>query len=130
MKPVALLDGLVYKDEAPNIQPLLVDESGRVMRFTLKPGQKLKPHRGPQIALLMIVLKGRGLFRGEDNTPVECGPGTMLVFDVAELHGVEALDEELVFLAILRQTPNGVPLPHGDHHHHDIDVVVSPQQVK
>ncbi|MBX3047365.1 MAG: hypothetical protein KF698_10245 [Anaerolineales bacterium] len=113
MKPVSLLDGLIFKEDSPNAQPLVVDESGRVMRFTLKPGQALKPHRGPKIALLMIVLKGRGLFRGEDETPIECGPGTMLVFDVEELHGAQALDEELVFLAILRQTPNPQPLPHG-----------------
>ncbi|MBX3048131.1 MAG: cupin domain-containing protein [Anaerolineales bacterium] len=113
MKPVSLLEDIVFKDEAANIQPMLVDESGRVMRFALKPGQKIKPHRGPQIALLMIVLRGRGLFRGEDDTPVECGPGTMLVFEVGELHGAQALDEELVFLAILRQTPAGVALPHG-----------------
>ncbi len=112
MKPVSLLDNIIFKDEAANIQPMLVDDSGRVMRFALKPGQKIKPHRGPQVALLMIVLKGRGLFRGEEDAPVECGPGTMLVFEVGELHGAEATDEELVFLAILRQTPAGVPLPH------------------
>ncbi len=113
MKPVSLLDGLVFKEDGPNAQPLVVDESGRVMRFTLKPGQVLKPHRGPKIALLMIVLKGHGLFRGEAEQPLECGPGTMLVFDVEELHGAQALDEELVFLAILRQTPIPQPLPHG-----------------
>jgi len=113
VKAVSLLDGLVFKAAGPNAQPLVVDESGRVMRFTLKPGQVLKPHRGPKIALLIVVLKGRGLFRGEDGQPIECGPGTMLVFDVEELHGAQALDEELVFLAILRQTPDPQPLPHG-----------------
>ncbi len=113
MRPVSLLDDLIFKEESPNAQPLVADESGRVMRFTLKPGQVLKPHRGPKIALLMIVLQGRGLFRGEEEQPLECGPGTMLVFEVEELHGVQALDEELVFLAILRQTPNPQPLPHS-----------------
>ncbi|MCW5875336.1 MAG: cupin domain-containing protein [Anaerolineales bacterium] len=109
MKSLALLDNLVFKDENPNAEPILVDSSGRIIRFTLKPGQSIREHKAPSSPLFIVVLQGRGRFTGGDGQPAEFGPHSLLVFDVGETHAVEALDEELVFLAILRQTSDTLP---------------------
>ncbi|MCL5097377.1 MAG: cupin domain-containing protein [Candidatus Omnitrophica bacterium] len=109
MKSLALLDDLVFHDENPNAQPLLVDAHARILRFTLKPGQKIKEHLSPNSPLYIVVIEGRGIFAGSDGKRVEFGPNSFLVFDKAEPHLIEARDENLVFIAFLREFSENIP---------------------
>ncbi|MEX2143909.1 MAG: cupin domain-containing protein [Anaerolineales bacterium] len=109
MKSLSLLDGLVFRDEDANAQPLLVDASARILRFTLRPGQKVKEHSSPNSPLYIVVLQGRGIFSGGEGKGTEIGPNSLLIFDRAEPHSIEALDEDLVFIAFLREFSDEIP---------------------
>jgi quercetin dioxygenase-like cupin family protein len=47
MQTVQLLADLVFHDKNANAQPLFVDQQGRILRFTLKPGQSIREHNAP-----------------------------------------------------------------------------------
>ena len=64
MKTMQLLEGLKFTDKAPNSEPLFVDAQGRVLRFTLKPGQSIREHNVPHSPFYIVVLQGHGLFAG------------------------------------------------------------------
>lgn len=101
MRTTHLLEGLEFHESSPYAQPLFVDEHGRVLRFTLKPGQKIREHEAEHSPFYVVVLKGHGVFAGDDSNEKEFGPGDLLIFDPGECHSVHALDEELVFVGFL-----------------------------
>jgi len=105
MKTVQLLEGLEFHDKDPYAQPLHVDKNGRVLRFTLRPGQRVQEHNAPQSPVFIVVLKGQGLFSGGDGEESQFGPNSLLIFDPGEDHSIRAMDEELVFVAFLRGAP-------------------------
>lgn len=105
MLSVTLLDNLIFHDKNPYAEPLFVDKTGRILRFTLKPGQSVREHVAPHSPVYIVVLKGTGLFSGGDNLEQRCAPGTLLVFDPGETHAIHADGEELVFVAFLHGAP-------------------------
>jgi quercetin dioxygenase-like cupin family protein len=109
MQSLSLLDDLVFDEDNPNAQPLLVDSDSRILRFALKPGQKIEEHTAPSSPLYMVVLKGTGLFSGGDGKKKEFGPNSLLVFEQAEPHSIEALQEDLIFLAFLKPISDEIP---------------------
>lgn len=109
MKSIALLDNPAFHEDNPIAEPLLVDADSRIIRFALKPGQKIKEHTAPSSPLYMVVLKGKGLFSGGDGEKMEIGPNSLLVFEQAEPHYIEALQEDLIFLAFLKPIAETLP---------------------
>lgn len=105
MLAIPLHDNWVFHDKDPYAEPLFVDESGRILRFTLKPGQSVQEHTAPNSPVYIVVLKGIGLFSGGDNQEQRFGPGALLIFDTGEPHAIRAEDEELVFVAFLHGVP-------------------------
>jgi quercetin dioxygenase-like cupin family protein len=105
MKTFQLLEDIEFRDKDPYAQPLQVDEYGRVLRFALKPGQVVREHSAPSSPVYLVVLKGNGLFAGADGVERAFGPNTLLTFEPGEQHAIRAVDEELVFLAILHAAP-------------------------
>lgn len=101
MKTMHLFDELKFRDKDPYAEPLLVDQHGRILRFTLRPGQAIKEHNAPKSPFYVVVLRGRGLFAGGDGQEREVGPHALLVFDPGENHIIRAMDEELVFVGFL-----------------------------
>jgi quercetin dioxygenase-like cupin family protein len=101
MRSTYLQESLEFHDDHPYAQPLYVDENGRVIRFTLKPGQSIVEHNAPSSPFYVVVIKGRGMFSGADGVEREFGPNAILIFDKSENHAVRALDEELVFVGFL-----------------------------
>jgi len=101
MRATNLLESLEFHDPNPYAQPLFVDERGRVLRFTLKPGQRIREHEAEHSPFYVVVLRGRGAFAGGDGIEEEFGPGALLIFDIGERHTVRALDQELVFVGVL-----------------------------
>lgn len=103
MKTLSPLDNLSFNESYPKAEPLLFEETGRVLRFTLLPGQRLKEHRSLHSPVHIVVLKGRGMFAGGDGHEQLLGPQAVVVFEADERHAVRALDEELIFIALLHK---------------------------
>ena len=108
MNTLPLLETLQFRDDRPVARPLLVGKSGRVLRFTLKPNQRVAKHCAPHSPVHIVVLKGKGMFAGEDGREVLLGPNTLAVFGPGEMYAIRALDEPLVFVAFLHRV-EGVP---------------------
>lgn len=102
MKSKQLLEDLEFHDPLPFAQPLLVDQNSRILRWMLKPGQHIAEHKVPDSPFYVVVLKGRGMFAGQDGQEQEYGPDSLLIFEQGELHTVRALDEELIFVSFLQ----------------------------
>jgi quercetin dioxygenase-like cupin family protein len=102
MKSKQLLADLEFHDATPFAQPILVDKYSRILRWMLKPGQQIAEHKVPTSPLYLVVLKGRGMFAGQDGQEQEYGSGSLLIFEPGESHTVRALDEELIFVTFLQ----------------------------
>jgi quercetin dioxygenase-like cupin family protein len=105
MRSTQLLEGIEFDDARPLAKPLYVDEHGRILLFTLKPGQVIREHSAPRSPFYALVLHGRGAFAGADGQEATFGPNTLLIFAPDELHSVRALDENLVFVGFLHGAP-------------------------
>lgn len=108
MKTMQLLEKLEYSAQDAHAEPLYVDKAGRVLRFTLKPGQSIKEHNTPDSPFYVVVLKGQGMFAGADGKEERFGPNAMLIFDAGENHMIRAVDGELVFIGFLHGAPSNV----------------------
>jgi len=102
MKTIHLLQNLEFHDKDPYAQPLHVAKTGRILRFTLKPGQQVVEHSAPDSPVYLVVLQGRGYFTGDDGQEAQFGPNSLLIFEPGEDHAIRAEDEELVFVAFLQ----------------------------
>jgi quercetin dioxygenase-like cupin family protein len=104
-----LLENLEFHDNNPYAQPLLVSDTGRVLRFTLKPGQSIREHSATASPFYVVVLQGEGMFAGGDKKEQRYGPNSLVIFDPGETHSVRALDGELVFVGFLQGVPGTPP---------------------
>ena len=109
MHTMDILQDIEFHATNPYAQPLLVEQTGRVLRFALSPGQSIREHNAPTSPFYVVILKGRGRFSGGDGASQEVGPMTLLAFAPGENHAVEALDEELVFVGFLQGIPGTRP---------------------
>lgn len=97
-----LTEDVEFHDARPYSQPLLVSDWGRVLRFSLNPGQSIGEHETPHSPFFAIVLEGEGMFAGEDGQEQRFGPNSLLIFAPGERHAVRALDQKLVFVGFLQ----------------------------
>lgn len=104
MKATHLLEDQIFNDKHAHAEPLHVDRDGRVILFTLKPGQTIREHNAPSSPFYALILSGQGAFTGEDGIERTFGPNTLLTFDPGENHTIRAL-EELVFVGFLHGAP-------------------------
>jgi quercetin dioxygenase-like cupin family protein len=105
MKSWDLAADLEFHEDNPYAQPLHVDQHGRILRFTLRAGQRVVEHNAPHSPVNVIVLQGRGTFSGGDGQTITAGPGTLLLFEPGENHAITADAGDLVFLVILHGAP-------------------------
>ncbi len=105
MKTIQLLEKLQFGEGRPIAKPIHVDENGRLLLFTLRPGQSVREHSSPSSPVYIVVLKGNGLFSGDDEKEHLFGVNSLLIFKPNEKHTIRALDEELVLLALLHGAP-------------------------
>lgn len=101
MKTLQLLENLEFHAKNPYAEPLHVAKTGRILRFTLKPGQEVVEHSAPDSPVYLVVLQGRGTFSGGDGEEAQFGPNSLLIFEPGEEHSIRSEDEELVFIAFL-----------------------------
>jgi quercetin dioxygenase-like cupin family protein len=75
----------------------------RLVVFRLEPGQAVAPHRSTS-SVQLTVLEGQGVLSGESGEK-SCGLGDVVVYAPRELHGMRALDNQLLLLATITPRP-------------------------
>ncbi len=101
MQSINLLSKEQFSEKHSHAEPLHVDKNGRVILFTLKPGQTISEHNAPSSPFYVVVISGKGVFTGGSGIEQTVGPDTLLVFDPGENLSVRTLGEELVFVGFL-----------------------------
>jgi quercetin dioxygenase-like cupin family protein len=102
---------IVLDSAAPPSRPdrpatrVLHDEPNlRVIAFHLLPGQTVPPHRNASTVLVQVIT-GTGRFTGEDReTTLQAGESA--VYRSGETHSITALDDPLVFTAVIAPRPD------------------------
>ena len=109
MKTITLLDDeLVFGDQGPYAQQLLSDTIGKIVRYTLKPGQEMDETHAPFMPRYFMVMQGEGLFKTADNDAGEkVGAGSLVVFAPREDNTIQALDNDLVVVGFLHWPTGG-----------------------
>ena len=83
---------------------LMHDAPGaRLVVFRIEPGQQVALHTSPSTVILSIV-SGSGAVLGAEGER-EVRAGELVVYEPQELHGMRALDEQLVIAAMITPRP-------------------------
>ena len=105
MQAIALMEDWEFADINPKAEPLFVAPDGRILRYALRPGQVVQEHNAPHSPVYIVVLKGHGIFAGAEGKELRFGPHALIIVDAAETFRFRAEDDELVFVAFLREAP-------------------------
>ncbi|NIP32066.1 MAG: hypothetical protein GTO02_21890 [Candidatus Dadabacteria bacterium] len=105
MKIINPKEDISFNEEHAIAEPVFINKNNRILRFSLLPGQSIKEHKSPSSPVFINIIKGRGIFWGEDGVKKEVDSESVIIFTQNESHGITALDEELVFLALLHGAP-------------------------
>jgi len=96
--------------EKPLSEVVYEDANAKVVRFYLKGGQEIKPHKSPS-SVCITVLKGKlNFFLGKDNSEVEVYAGGTVFYEPEELHGFKALEDSVVEAVITPKPTHRVNL--------------------
>jgi quercetin dioxygenase-like cupin family protein len=101
MNAFSLFDHIKFDEHRPHAEPVSVGKDSRALLFCLRAGQILKEHNAPHSPVNILVLKGQGMFSGGDRREQQLGPNALVVIAPGEGHTIRALNEDLVFVAIL-----------------------------
>lgn len=107
MKVLSTLDAARQAVSAQSSRPataLLHDvPDARVVVFRIDPGQEVAPHTSTSTVLLAVV-SGSGTVSGASGEkPVSAGD--LVTYDLGELHGMKAGNEQLVLVAFITPRP-------------------------
>jgi len=75
----------------------------RLVVFRIEPGQQVAPHTSTSTVILSIV-SGSGVVLGAEGER-EVRAGELVVYEPRELHGMRAVDEQLVVAATITPRP-------------------------
>lgn len=95
----------------------------RLVVFRIGPGQAVAPHHNASTVML-TVLAGRGIVSDGDGERAVAA-GAVVAYEPNELHGMRAVDEELVLLATIAPRPSARSgtmhgIERGVSHIHDV----------
>ena len=91
------------RPDRPSTRVLHDEPNLRVIAFHLLPGQTVPPHRSTSTVLVQVIA-GQGRFTGED-AEATLHQGESAVYLPGETHSITALDEPLVFHAVIAPRP-------------------------
>ena len=82
-------------------------EDARLVVFRLAPGQQVTPHTSASTVCLHVLAGSGQLTGGDDAYPLarDVKSGDMVSYRPNELHGMRALDDELLLLATITPRP-------------------------
>lgn len=75
----------------------------RCVVFRLEPGQQVAPHTSPSSVLLLAVEGSGVVTTAEGDTPLAVGEAAL--YEPRELHGMRAVAERFVLLAVITPQP-------------------------
>ncbi len=84
-----------FSDQSPQRELVYEDGNAKVIRFYLREGQEIKPHRSPS-SVLITVLKGRLTFTCGEGKEETLSQGDTVFYEPQELHGFRALEDSVV----------------------------------
>lgn len=91
------------KSDVPGMEIIHDSDDARLVVFRLEAGQKLSDHTSPSTVIL-TVLEGSGYVRGGDSER-KLHAGELVVFAPREVHGMRAVEEHFVLLAVMAPRP-------------------------
>ena len=91
------------RPDRPATRVLHDEPNLRVIAFHLLPGQTVPPHHSTSTVLVQVIA-GAGRFSGED-AELTLRLGESAVYRPGETHSITALDEPLVFHAVIAPRP-------------------------
>lgn len=100
----AATDAVAANPTRPATAVLYDSPDARVIVFRIAPGQVVPPHRNESTVMLTVV-SGRGIVSGGDDERA-VDPGEVVVYEPSELHGMRAVDDELVLVATITPRPS------------------------
>lgn len=105
--PRALAEAAVAAQPGRPASALVHDTpDARLVVFRIEPGQQVLPHTSPSTVILSIA-GGRGIVSGADGDRA-VRAGDLVAYEPNELHGMRALEERLIVLAVIAPRP-GAP---------------------
>jgi quercetin dioxygenase-like cupin family protein len=72
----------------------------RLVVLRIEPEQEVAPHVS-EATVLLTVLDGTGIISGGEGEKIIAGPGSVVVFEPQELHGMRATGERFTLLATI-----------------------------
>jgi quercetin dioxygenase-like cupin family protein len=79
------------------------DPDTRLVAFRIEPGQEVRPHTSTSSVLLSVV-SGSGMVSGAEGEQ-RVRAGDVVLYARGELHGMRAVGEQLVILAVITPRP-------------------------
>jgi quercetin dioxygenase-like cupin family protein len=76
----------------------------RMVVFRIAPGQRVAPHTSKSTVVLRV-LEGSGLLSGARGEERACRRDDMVIYERGELHGMTALEDELLVMAVIAPRP-------------------------
>jgi quercetin dioxygenase-like cupin family protein len=102
--PIALAKTAVAPPTPRPATALMHDAPGaRLVVFRIEPGQQVAPHTSTSTVILSITSGGGIILGAEGERTVRAGE--IVVYEPGELHGMRALDEQLVIMAAITPRP-------------------------
>lgn len=92
-----------FSQESPSRELVYEDRNAKVIRFYLKKGQEIKPHRSPSSVFISILEGKLSFFIGCEGKEETLDAGSTVFYEPEELHGFKALEDSVVEAVI---TPN------------------------
>ncbi len=85
-----------FSVEGPAKELVYEDQNAKVVRFFLKEGQEIKPHKSPS-SVFIYVIKGKlSFYIGKDDREEVLESGATVFYEPEELHGFKALEDSIV----------------------------------
>ncbi len=92
-----------YSSESPVRELVYEDANAKVIRFHLKEGQEIKPHRSPSSVFISVLAGKLSFYLGSEEKEEVLEKGATVFYEPEELHGFRALENSVVQAVI---TPN------------------------
>ena len=99
----AAADAIAANPSRPATAVVSDAPDARLVVFRIAPGQAVAPHRNVSTVTL-TVLAGNGVVSGDDGEQ-DVAEGHVVTYEPNEMHGMRAIDRELILLATITPRP-------------------------
>lgn len=94
MAKVVRLEGK-FSERSPFRELVYEDTNARVIRFYLREGQEIRPHRSPSSVFISVLSGKLSFFIGREGKEETLDAGSTVFYEPEELHGFKALEDSV-----------------------------------